>query len=271
MRGRPSGWSVPASERGRELPVTPVTFLTGASSGIGWALAPLLAADGHAVALVARRGDALERRAEDIRRAGGKALALACDVTDRAGVRETVERCEAELGPVERLVANAGIGDDTPAEAFDAGLVRRILETNVLGAAHCVEAVLPGMLERRRGHIVGMSSLAALRGFPRAAAYCASKAALSTLLESLRVDLRPYAVDVTIIFPGFVRTVPADQRRHPMPFLLELDDAARRIHRAIRARVPAYFFPWPLAVPARIARFLPPRVYDLLAARLGRP
>ena len=144
-----------------------VTFLTGASSGLGWALAPLLAKDGDAVALAARRAAPLEELAVRIRAAGGEALTVACDVTDRNSVMQAVRQCEATLGPVTRLVANAGIGGPTPAAKFDMDHAEQIVRTNLLGAMYCIDAVLPGMLQRGSGHIVGISSLARIPRSPR--------------------------------------------------------------------------------------------------------
>jgi len=252
----------------------PVTFLTGASSGLGWALAPLLAADGHALALGARRLELVEKLAGEIRAAGGAALALEVDVADREAVRAAVKRTEQELGAIERLVANAGIDGPTPARRFDAAVFEKVQRTNLLGPAYCIEAVLPGMIERGRGHIVGISSLASYRGLPGAAAYCASKAGLSALLESLRIDLQGTGVAVTTVNPGFVRTPITAGSRHPMPFMLDADDAVRRIHRAIRARRRIFAFPWTLATITRLGRLVPSPLYDRIlaagAARGGR-
>jgi NAD(P)-dependent dehydrogenase (short-subunit alcohol dehydrogenase family) len=252
----------------------PVTFLTGASSGLGWALAPLLAADGHALALAARRLDLVEKLAGEIRAGGGVALALEVDVGDREAVRAAVARAEQELGPIERLVANAGIDGPTPARRFDAAVFESVQRTNLLGPAYCIEAVLPGMIARGHGQIVGISSLASYRGLPGGGAYCASKAGLSALLESLRIDLEGSGVAVTTVNPGFVRTPITSRSLHPMPFMLEADDAVRRIHRAIRARRRIFAFPWPLATLTRLARLIPSPFYDrvlaAIAARGGR-
>ncbi len=242
-----------------------VTLITGASSGIGRALAPLLASDGHAVALAARREGPLVELAEQIRAGGGVALPVTCDVGDRDAVMEAVKRIEAELGPVARLVANAGIGRHSPAKKLDGKWVERIIRTNLLGAAYCAEACLPGMLERQEGHLVAISSLAAFRGLPANAPYCASKAGVAAFFESLRVELRDKGVAVTIISPGFVKTPLTESNPVSMPFIVELDDAARRMHRAIVKRTPSYAFPWQLALPMRTAKLLPSGLYDRIA------
>jgi short-subunit dehydrogenase len=242
-----------------------VTLLTGASSGIGRSLARQLAGD--PLALVARRKDLLETLAVEIEAAGGKALALPCDVTDRAQVAAAVQATEACFGPVERLIANAGGGQSTDVERFAAAGVEAILRLNVVGVAHCIEAVLPGMLARGQGHIVVTSSLAAWRGLPGAAAYCAAKAALTTMMESLRVDLAPHGIDVTVLAPGFVRTRPEKRRK---PFQLDLEPATARMARAIRARRRSYAFPLPLVLALGFGRLLPAPLYDRVVARRKR-
>ena len=240
----------------------PVTFLTGASSGIGMALAPLIAREGHAVLLAARRIAPMRELARRINREGGRALAVACDVTDRAAVAAAVKTCVAKLGPVERLIANAGVSDHTPSDRFSAGVVERMFRVNVIGAANCIEAVLPGMLARKSGQIVGMSSLAGYRGLPRSSAYSASKAALTTLLEGLRIEIHKHGIAVTTICPGWIKTPLSDRNRFRMPFLMQLDDAAIRIHRAIVARKRLYAFPWQVALAARVGRVTPAFAYE---------
>jgi len=240
----------------------PVTVITGASSGIGRSLAEKMARDGDIVVLVARRQDVLESIAEEIIKAGGKAYAFAVDVADREAVSVTFNTITETLGQIDTLVANAGIGDATPADAFNSERVEQIIRVNLLGAIYCIEAVLPAMQARRSGHIVGVGSLAGYRGLPGSGAYCASKAGLAALLESLRIELRPRGVEVSLICPGFVRTPLTDRNHFPMPFILELDDATNRMRRAIRRKRSEYAFPWPLAVPVRIARFIPNWLYD---------
>jgi len=239
-----------------------VVFLTGASSGLGEALAPLLARDGDRICVTARRADALEALAARITEAGGVALPLALDVTDQSAVNTAVERCVRELGPIDTLICNAGIGDPTPAARFKASALESIYRTNVFGVAYCLEAVLPSMVERRRGHIVGVSSLAGYRGLPGNGAYASSKAAVTNLLESVRVEVQQYNIDVTTICPGFVKTPMTARNQFPMPFLMELEDAAEAMYEGIRARDTHVSFPWQLASIVKAARALPDALYD---------
>lgn len=249
----------------------PVTFLTGASSGIGRSLARRLAADGDPLAVVARRAELLASLVAEIEALGGRALAISCDVMDATAVARAVHQTEAQFGPVERLVANAGGGEPTFVDRFRAAQVMETLELNVGGTAHCIEAVLPGMLERAQGHIVATGSLAACRGLPGAAAYSAAKAALTNMIESLRVDLRDRGVDVTLILPGFVRTKDRPRRpgARPKPFQVELEDATARMHAAIRARQALCAFPAGLALAARVVRLLPVGLADRMLSGRG--
>lgn len=244
-----------------------VTFITGASSGIGRSLALRLAARGEAIAAVARRQPLLESLVEEITRAGGRALAISCDVTDLRRVRAAVEETCARLGPIDRLIANAGGGERTFVDTFDAAQIERVFALNVGGCANCIEAILPAMLQRGEGHIVATSSLAAYRGLPSAAAYSAAKAALSNLIESLRIDLLPRGIVVTLICPGFVRTQPSAKRK---PFQLEVDEAARRMAEAVVARKRYSAFPLPLAVVAALGRMMPAGLYDWTLRSRGR-
>ena len=141
-----------------------------------------------------------------------------------------------------------------------------MLKVNVIGVVNSVTAVIPHMIERRSGHLVAISSLAAYRGLPKSAAYCASKAAVSALFESLRIDLMGTGVDVTTIHPGFIKT-PLTAGRKRMPYLMELDDAVSKMVRAIEKRKKSYSFPWQLASIVRACMLLPIPLYDWVAAR----
>jgi short-subunit dehydrogenase len=233
-------------------------------------LALRLAKDGYAVGLAARRGVLLEEVAEKIRAAGGEAATFPCDVSQRDQVMEAIRGCEADLGTVDLLVANAGVSRNTRIAAFDAEEIEGLIRINLLGAIYATEAVLKPMLQRRRGHIVAVSSVAGFAGLPMSAAYSASKGAMTNFFESLRIDLRGTGVDVTVITPGFVKTPMTDHNKHAMPFIMDLDPAVELMARAIRKRKKSLAFPWQLVAVVRVARLLPRPTYDWLTSRLDR-
>jgi short-subunit dehydrogenase len=243
-----------------------VVFLTGASSGIGRALAVELARKGVRLGLLARRAELLMETVAEVERAGGEALALPADVRDPEQVTRAVERVRDRWGRVDVLIANAGMSTTTAGTDLRAAEASDVISINVIGVVNCVAAVLPEMVARKSGHLVAISSLAAYRGMPKSGAYSASKAAVSTLFESLRLDLRRSDVDVTVIHPGFIRTPMTEGRKKKLPFLLEVDDAARRIVRAIERRARTYAFPWQLAGIVGLIRRLPGPVYDRFAS-----
>ena len=243
-----------------------VVLITGASSGIGRALALELGRRGARVGLTARRGEELLRLSEEIERAGGEALALPSDVRDPAAMNDAAAKVRGRWGKIDVLVANAGMSSTTAGTRLNAGEVGDVISINVLGVVNSVAAVLPAMLERGSGHLVAISSLASYRGMPKSGAYSASKAAVSTFFESLRVDLRRSNIDVTTIHPGFIRTPMTAGRKKKLPFLLEPEDAARRIVKAVERRARTYAFPWQLASLVRLLRHIPGRLYDRLAS-----
>jgi short-subunit dehydrogenase len=224
-----------------------VTVVTGASGGIGRSLAIELARRGEAVALLARRKSLLDEAVAEINEAGGRALAIACDVTDRDAVRTAVAQIEEYFGPIGRVVANAGGGKRAAGAQLNADAVEAAMRLNYMGTVHIVEAVLPLMLERGQGHLVFMSSLAALLGLPGAAGYGAAKAAVARLGESLQIDLTHRGIDVTLLYPGFVDKGGKKRRR---PFSMSLPSMTERTVRAILARRRSYIYP---AVPRMLA------------------
>lgn len=244
------------------MKITGSAFITGASSGLGRALAARIAADGQPIAVTARREAELLSLVGEIEAAGGQAMAIPLDVADPDAVKAAVAQAEAALGPIGLMIANAGIDGLTPADDFKVEEVSRTLQVNLIGAAACYDAVLPGMLSRGEGQIVGVASLAGFRGLPGAAAYCASKAGLIALLESLRIELSPKGIDVTTLNPGFVKTPMTAPNQHPMPFLMELDGAIKIMHKAIRKRVSERSFPWSLASITKTGKLVPNGMYD---------
>ena len=247
-----------------------VTLITGASSGMGYSIALRLARTGESVALVSRRYEALASVAEEIEAEGGRARPVACDVTDIEQVRAAVREIEAGIGPVTRLVANAGGGDPTFVDAFDAAQAEHTIRLNLMGLVNCVDAVLPGMLARSDGHIVATGSLAGRLGMPTAAAYGAAKAGVAHFMNSLRIDLRGQGVDITLLEPGFVDSRNKGRRAGKWPLRVGREAAAERMAKAIVARRRHCAFPWPLVVAVALLRGLPAAISDRLLAGKGR-
>jgi len=221
-----------------------VAIITGASSGIGWSLAKLLAAEGCKVGLVARRRDKLDELASEIRQAGGTTASAAADVGDRGQVHAAFTALAGELGPIDLMIANAGVGWPTQLDPMNIDEIEQTFRINVLGVIYSLEAALPDMLRRGRGHLAAVSSAAAYKGLPGESAYCASKAAVNSYMEGLRIQLRRRNIYVTTICPGFVRTPMTAMNEFHMPWLMDAEPAARRIVQALKKRKKLFFFPW---------------------------
>jgi short-subunit dehydrogenase len=245
-----------------------VAVVTGASSGIGAEMARQLAAAGVRVGLTARRADALEALAREIRAQGGAAAVAPADAADPAATRAAIGRIAGELGPIDLLIANAGLGLETPAARFSAEKVERMVRVNLIAVAYAIEAVLPEMLRAGRGHLVAISSLAGYRGLPGSAGYCATKAGLTALMEGLRIDLRGRGIAVTTVHPGYVRTPMTEGAKHAQPFLMEVGPAARIILKGVAARRRDVAFPWQAATFMGLLRLMPGAVYDRMAGTL---
>lgn len=245
-----------------------VVLLTGASSGIGEGIALALAKKGAVLGLIARRRQLLEDLADHCKRAGGKARVFAIDVTDEQSVALAADEMRSEFGRIDILIANAGIGgNDADTRAYNPRSVKKVIDINLLGAVNAVHAVVPRMIDRGSGHLVAISSLAGFRGLPKSAAYSASKAGMTAFFESVRLDLKPKGIDVTIIQPGFIRTPLTSGRANKMPFLMELEKAIPHFIRAIEKRKRFAAFPWQLATIVRAGKFMPAWIYDRIAGR----
>jgi NAD(P)-dependent dehydrogenase (short-subunit alcohol dehydrogenase family) len=237
-----------------------VALITGAGSGIGRQLARRLSAEGARIAAVDLRPDGLASLGAEL---PGKPFAgEVADVTDLAAMRDAVPRLETQLGPIDILIANAGIGKETSALNFRAEDITAQINVNLIGAANSVDAVLPGMRRRHSGQLVVLSSLASYRGLPRMAGYCASKAGVSALFESLRVELEPIGIGVTIICPGWIRTALTTNIDVPQPYMMDVDYAAARMVEAIRRRRHRLVFPPHAAWQVRLLRLLPAGLSD---------
>ena len=247
-----------------------VILITGAGSGIGRQLARVLAAEGATVAALDIQPESLADLAREL---AGKRLATAVgDVTDRDSLNKAVEQLQQQLGPIDVLFASAGVGFETSAVDFSAEAFERLVRVNLIGVANSVGAVLPGMIRRKSGHLVALSSMASFRGLPHMSAYCASKAGVNALMDSLRVELRPLGIDATTICPAWIRTPMTANVKVPMEGILEVDEAVRRILGAVRRRAAFYAFPGASVRRLRLIRWLPTRAGDWLVARmLKRP
>jgi NAD(P)-dependent dehydrogenase (short-subunit alcohol dehydrogenase family) len=242
-----------------------VVLITGAASGIGRQLALTLAAEGARIAALDHQAPGLEALAAELK---GKPLATAVgDVTDAAAVREAAARLEAQLGPTDLLIASAGIGVETSATDFRPEVMADVINVNLLGVVNSIAAVLPGMRERRRGHLAALSSLASYRGLPRMAGYCASKAGVNAVLDSLRVELRPFNIATTTICPGWIRTPMTAPLDVPVSDMMDVGEAARRIVAGLRARRPFLAFPAHNVRQVRLLRYLPRALSDWMAYR----
>lgn len=242
-------------------------MITGASSGIGRGIALEIASRGAHLGLLARREELLNEIVDEAKKRNVKAVAAAADVRDVKAVREAADRFRRELGPIDVLIANAGIGTSDHATRLTPEHAANVMGINVLGAVNSVAAVMPEMVERKQGRLVAISSLAAYRGLSKSAAYCASKAAMSSYFESLRIDLRHTGVGVTIIHPGFIKTDLTAGRHAKMPYLMELDEGVKKIVSAIEREKKSYAFPWQLATIVRASMLMPPAMYDWIAER----
>jgi short-subunit dehydrogenase len=247
-----------------------VAFITGASSGFGAGLAIRFAGRGYDLALSARRVDLLETLAEEVRTLGREARVYPCDVSDRDALLAAIRQAEDDLGPIDLMIANAGVSIYAPSDELDGREVDWVMAVNFQGAVTAAEGVLPGMLARGKGQIVAMSSLASFQGLPDHGAYSASKAAMNAFFEGLRLDVAYRGVDVTIITPGFVRTEMTAQNRHPMPFLMELEPALDIMVRGILKKKRMVRFPIPLSTLTWWFRVLPRGLFDWLVVKGAR-
>ena len=240
-------------------------IITGASSGIGAALARELSRRGWSLALLARRAEMLDQLVSELKT---PAVALPADVTDRDAVRDAVRRgAEALGGEFDLAVANAGISVPTWSTKFNLDDAERIIRVNVLGMFYLFDAVIPAMLARGSGRFAGIASIAGLRGLPSASVYSASKAAMQSFLEASRVELAQRGVGVTIVNPGWVETPIIDKYKGPVPFLMKADKAARLIADGIERGAREVEFPWQMSLLVRTLRLIPNALYD----RMLRP
>jgi len=248
----------------------PLVFITGASSGIGQALAARFYRAGYRLALVARRAAEVQTWAQSQGLDAARFAVYGADVRDIAAITGASRVCIEAQGLPDVVIANAGIsiGMDT-AVLDDIEVMRATYETNNIGMAATFQPFIAAMRARRSGSLVGIASVAGIRGLPGHGAYCSSKAAVISYCESLRGELRPSGVKVVTVGPGYVATPLTSENRYGMPFLMQPDVFADKAFRAITAGVSYRVIPWQMGVVAKLLRALPNALFDRVLA--GRP
>ncbi|WP_153111973.1 SDR family oxidoreductase [Propionivibrio limicola] len=251
-------------------------FITGASSGIGQALARYYARQGAVLGLAARRKDVLAAFAAELVQTG--AAGVSCyglDVADAPALQQSAGDFIARHGVPAIVIANAGVSSGTLTECReDLDTIRRILDVNVFGLAATFSPFIAAMKAAAATgvpcRLVGIASVAGIRGLPGAEAYSASKAAAIAYLESLRLEMRRYGIPVVTIAPGYIATPMTEINPYPMPFMLAADEAARRFARVIDRGSSYAVIPWQMGVVAKLLRLLPNAIYDRLFANAPR-
>jgi len=235
-------------------------FITGASSGIGAALARHYAARGARLGLTGRNCERLDAVVASL---PCTCTAYVLDVRDAAALQHAAQDFMQKYGAPDIVIANAGVSSGTLTEhAEDLPAFRAIIDTNLLGMVHTFQPFIAAMREQGQGSLVGIASVAGLRGLPGAGAYSASKAAAISYLESLRVELATSGISVTTLCPGYIKTPMTDVNPYPMPFLLDADTAARKMARAIAQRRRYVILPWQMALLGRLMKLIPAPLWD---------
>jgi len=245
-----------------------VAWVTGAGKGIGKAAALELAVRGWTVAASARTNSDLVALGEEATMAGGTVVPFALDITKRTAVSHAVGLIEDKFGGIDLALLNAGTYVRFGVEDFTAEAFGRQMDINVMGTVNCLDPVLARMRQRNSGHIAVVSSLTAYRGLPYASAYGASKAALTNMCEAMKPELDALGIQMTVIHPGFVKTPLTDQNEFAMPFLMEAEEAARRIVDGLERGTFEIAFPRRLAFLLKVARCLPYGLYFAMTRRL---
>ena len=248
--------------------MTRTLFITGASGGLGAELARAYASEGNVIAITARRRTELEAVAATL---PGTIVVYPLDVTDHAALAAAAADFVARFGAPDIVIANAGISAGTLTEyAEDLETFEKIFRVNVMGMFATFAPFIAAMRARGGGKLVGIASVAGIRGVQGSGGYCASKSAAITYLEALRGEMRPYGIRVVSILPGYIRTPLTAKNPYKMPFLLEADDAARRMRRIIDKGSSYAVVPWQMAIVARLLRLVPNALVDRAFAGKAR-
>ena len=243
-------------------------FITGASSGIGQALAKecasRYASTGLVLGLVARRQSELQKLASELETQHKISCAIySLDVRDSKAMQTAAQDFIARFGAPDIIIANAGVSRGTlTEETEDIAAFQAVFDINIMGMVHTFNPFIAAMREAKQGQLVGVASVAGIRGLPGAGAYSASKAAVISYLESLRVEMQAYSIKVTTVAPGYIRTPMTDVNKYKMPFLMDVDAFAQKFMSAVESKQRFVFIPWQMGILARFMRFIPPTLWD---------
>lgn len=245
-------------------------LISGASRGIGAALALEYAKKGCDIFLTASTESDLKSVCKECESFGVKASYGLCDVRNKSSVARVFTQALDNLGSIDIAILNAGVSGSDNFKNLQSAELIRIFETNVFGVVFFLELLTPYFIEQGSGTIVGVSSLADSRGYPGSGAYCASKSALTKILESARNDLKPIGIKVITVKPGFVKTAMTDKNKFPMPFMMPADKAAKIISSGVARGKKEIRFPGILSVLSKLAEFVPNAIYDGLIRKVKR-
>lgn len=243
-------------------------LITGASRGIGFGVVQKLIKEYNCnIACISRKTDSLEKLFSGTTTGERKLKVYSCDVTDKKSVADTYKNIVSDFGEIDIAILNAGVGYLVTPETFNSEFAEKTFAVNFMGVIYFIEQLLPSMLERKAGIIAGVSSLADARGFSGSGFYCASKAALTTYLEGLRIELHSYGIKVITIKPGFVKTDMTAQNNFDMPLLMDIHKSANYIVNGIRKEKREIAYPFATAFGSKLIRKLPDTFYEFLAKR----
>jgi short-subunit dehydrogenase len=242
-------------------------LITGASSGIGYELAKQFVEEKCNLILLARRKAVLESLAQEIRSNSNIILTYQCDIRNKSEVGDVFNDIRNKMDHIDIGILNSGVGLKSPVENFDSEIADETFQVNVLGMIYCIEELLKDFLPRKSGTIVGLSSIADVRGFPTNGFYCASKAAITTLLESIRIELKHHNIKVINVRPGFVSTPMISINKFKMPFLIDAVKAAGIIIAGIKKEKKIIQFPLGTVLGGKLIKVLPNFVFDFMFAK----
>ncbi|MEW6194964.1 MAG: SDR family NAD(P)-dependent oxidoreductase [Bacteroidota bacterium] len=242
-----------------------VILITGASTGIGKALALSLSKENCKLVLVARRTELIEQYKQQF--TAHQPLIIKCDVSNKEEVTKTNKEIVERFGGIDIAILNAGVGFHMDVEKYNSMYAEKTFGTNLYGVIYWVEQILPYLLKKKEGVIAGISSLADNRGYSKSGFYSSSKAALTNYLEGLSLDLKPYGIKVITIRPGFVDTPINSQNKYPMPFMMNAESAAEIILNGIKSEKRMIQFPWQMVLLTRLIGSVPGRLYEWLVSR----